>query len=403
MQIYVVGGAVRDALLGRPVADRDFVVVGGTPDALLQQGFLPVGKDFPVFLHPETHEEYALARTERKTGPGYHGFVFHAAPDVSLEADLARRDLTINAMAQDAQGRLIDPFHGKADLAAKILRHVGPAFAEDPVRILRLARFAARYADFSVAPETRALLSEMVAAGEVDALVPERVWQEFSRGLMESAPARMIEVLRACGALQRLLPEVDALFRVPERTDYHPEGNTGRHTLLVLDAAARRAFSLPVRLAALLHDLGKGTTPEVEWPRHHGHEARGALLVETLCQRLRVPSECHDLARMVAREHTQIHRVGTLTPEAMTELMERCDVKRRPERFTALLEACEADHRGRQGRFDVPYPQAEIWQAAARAFRAVDGGEISRACDSRAKIPECLHAARVTAVEKALS
>ncbi|MDR3351460.1 MAG: multifunctional CCA addition/repair protein [Zoogloeaceae bacterium] len=403
MQIYLVGGAVRDELLGRPVTDRDYVVVGSTPEELLAQGFTPVGRDFPVFLHPETHEEYALARTERKTGRGYHGFLFHAAPDVPLEADLARRDLTINAMAKDAAGKLIDPFHGKADLEARVLRHVGPAFAEDPVRILRLARFSARYGNFSIAPETQALLAEMVAAGEVDALVPERVWQEIARGLMEAFPARMFEVLRECGALQRLLPEIDTLFAVPERTDYHPEGNTGQHVLLVLTAAARLGFALPIRFAALLHDLGKGTTLPEEWPRHHGHEERGVPLASAVCARLGVPAECRDLALCMVREHTLIHRAHALTPQTMTELLERCDVKRRPERFTALLAACEADHRGRLGRFDVPYPQAALWQRVATAFRAVDGGRIARACATPEKIPKHLHAARVTAVAKAMA
>ena len=296
MKIYIVGGAVRDQLLGRATADRDYVVVGASPQAMLDRGFRPVGKDFPVFLHPETHEEYALARTERKTGNGYHGFAFHAAPEVTLEEDLARRDLTINAMARAEDGVLIDPFRGQRDLEAKILRHVGPAFAEDPVRILRLARFAARFADFSVAPETLALARDMVAGGEVDHLVAERVWQELAKGLMEFRPSRMFEVLRECGALARLLPEVNALFGVPQRADYHPEVDTGVHTMMVVDEAARRNFPLPVRFAALTHDLGKATTPADILPRHHGHEARSVRLATALCGRLRVPGDCRDLA-----------------------------------------------------------------------------------------------------------
>ena len=311
MQTYIVGGAVRDELLGRPNADRDYVVVGATPEAMLAQGFRPVGKDFPVFLHPDTHEEYALARTERKTGRGYHGFTFHAAPDVTLDDDLARRDLTINAMAKAADGRLIDPFHGQRDLQAKVLRHVGPAFAEDPVRILRIARFAARFSDFSIAPETLELMRGMVAAGEVDHLVAERVWQELAKGLMEDKPSRMFEVLRDCGALARLLPEVDKLFGVPQRADYHPEIDTGIHTLMVVDQSALRGFALPVRFSALTHDLGKAETPADILPRHLGHEERSVRLTEKLCARLRVPNDCRDLALLMARTVTA--RRATIT------------------------------------------------------------------------------------------
>ncbi|GHU47798.1 multifunctional CCA protein [Betaproteobacteria bacterium] len=406
MRIYAVGGAIRDELLGRQVADRDYVVVGATPEMLLMQGFKPVGKDFPVFLHPETHEEYALARTERKSGKGYHGFTFYAAPDVHLEDDLARRDLTINAIARGDDGALIDPFNGRADLKAKVLRHVGAAFVEDPVRLLRLARFAARFGDFSVAPETRTLMQEMVANGEVDHLTPERVWQEISTGLMEAHPARMLAVLRECGALARLLPEIDALFDVPERTDFHPEGNTGAHLLLVVAAAADMRLALPARFAALTHDVGKALTPKENWPHHHGHAKLGDAPLMRLCTRLKAPADCRELARMAVREHGNVQNVGganALTPASMVNLLERCDVKRRPERFADLLAVCAADARGRLGMAATPYPQSEIWQRAAAAFCAVDGGEIARAVADQAKIPEQLHAARVIAVRAALT
>src|SRR4051812_19918057 len=296
MQTYRVGGAVRDALLGLPVNDRDWVVVGATPQEMITNGYLPVGKDFPVFLHPETREEYALARTERKTARGYHGFAFHSEPNVTLEQDLARRDLTVNAMAQDERGRLIDPFGGQADLKKRVLRHVTHAFREDPVRILRVARFAARFADFSLAPETLALMREIVAAGEVDALVAERVWQELARGLMEDKPSRMFEVLRECGALEKLLPEVERLWGVPQRADYHPEVDTGVHMMMVMDMSARLRAPLAVRFACLTHDLGKGTTPVEELPRHIRHEERSARLLKDVCERLRVPTECRELA-----------------------------------------------------------------------------------------------------------
>ena len=319
-QTYLVGGAVRDRLLGLPVQDRDWVVVGAAPAELLAAGYQPVGKDFPVFLHPETHEEYALARTERKTAPGYHGFVFHAAPDVTLEEDLARRDLTINAMAEDGEGRRVDPFGGERDLQARVLRHVGPAFVEDPVRILRLARFAARFHDFQVAPETRALMRGMVEAGEVDALVPERVWQELARGLMEARPSRMLEVLRDCGALARLLPEADRLWGVPQPVEHHPEVDTGAHLLLVLDAAAALDAPLAARWACLCHDLGKGETPPAEWPRHIAHEARSERLARQVSARLKAPTEATELALMVAREHTNIHRSPSFGAAAVVRL-----------------------------------------------------------------------------------
>ncbi len=403
MQIFTVGGAVRDELLGRPVADRDYVVVGASPQAMLDKGFRPVGKDFPVFLHPETQEEYALARTERKTGRGYHGFAFHAAPEVTLEQDLARRDLTINAMARGADGVLVDPFHGQRDLSAKILRHVGPAFAEDPVRILRIARFAARFADFTVAPETLTLMRAMVDAGEVDHLVAERVWQELAKGLMEAGPARMFAVLRECGALSRLLPEVEALFGVAQRADYHPEIDTGVHTMMVIDQSARQEFALPVRFAALTHDLGKATTPADILPRHHGHEMRSVKLVATLCERLRVPNECRDLALLAARYHGDIHRAAELRPTTLVTLLERTDALRRPERFGQLLQACQSDFNGRLGWEDRPYESRQFLLAVLAAVNAVDAGKIAAACSDKAKIPERVHAARVAAVKGLLN
>jgi len=402
MNIYIVGGAVRDELLGRAVVDRDYVVVGTTPQAMLDRGFRPVGKDFPVFLHPETQAEYALARTERKTGHGYHGFAFHAAPDVTLEQDLARRDLTINAMARAADGTLIDPYCGQRDLKAKILRHVGPAFAEDPVRILRIARFAARFADFSVAPETLGLMRDMVAAGEVDHLVAERVWQELARGLMEALPSRMFAVLRECGALARLLPEVEALFGVPQRADYHPEIDTGVHTLMVVDEAARRDFALPVRFAALTHDLGKATTPSNVLPRHIGHEMRSVQLATALCERLRVPGDCRDLALLTARYHGDIHRAAELRPTTLVTLLERTDALRRPERFRQLLEACQCDFNGRLGWQERPYESPQRLLAVLAAVNAVEAGKIAAACEDKAKIPERIHAARVAAVKRLL-
>lgn len=402
MEIYIVGGAVRDELLGRTVADRDYVVVGATPQAMLEKGFRPVGKDFPVFLHPTTNEEYALARSERKTGRGYHGFAFHAAPDVTLDDDLARRDLTINAMAKAPDGTLVDPFHGRRDLEAGILRHVGPAFAEDPVRILRLARFAARLADFSVAPETIELMRGMVASGEVDHLVAERVWQELAKGLMEAAPSRMFEVLRQCGALTRLLPEVDALFGVPQRADYHPEIDTGVHTLMVVDESARRGYSLPVRFAALTHDLGKATTPADLLPRHHGHEARSVRLATALCERLRVPNDCRDLALLAARYHGDVHRAAELRSSTLVTLLERTDALRRPERFQRLLEACQCDFNGRLGWADRRYESDRRLLAILAAVRTVDGGAIALACADKTKIPAMVHAARVAAVKRLL-
>ncbi len=402
MHSYLVGGAVRDELLARPTADRDYVVVGTTPEAMLAQGFRPVGKDFPVFLHPQTNEEYALARTERKTAPGYHGFTFHAAPDVTLEQDLARRDLTINAMARAADGTLIDPFHGQRDLSAKILRHVGPAFAEDPVRILRIGRFAARFSDFTIAPETLALMRGMVAAGEVDHLVAERVWQELAKGLMEDRPSRMFEVLRECGALRRLLPELDALHGVPQRADYHPEIDTGVHAMMVIDQSARRGFALPVRFAALTHDLGKGETPADILPRHIGHEERSVRLTEQVSARLRVPADCRDLALLMARYHGNIHRAADLKASTIVTLFQKTDALRRPERFRQLLETCLCDFTGRLGWEDRPYDSPRLLLAVLDAVNAVDAGKIAQACADRADIPERIHQARITAVRLAL-
>jgi tRNA nucleotidyltransferase (CCA-adding enzyme) len=402
MQTYMVGGAVRDALLGLPVNDHDWVVVGATPQEMIAGGYLPVGKDFPVFLHPQTREEYALARTERKTARGYHGFAFHAEPNVTLEQDLARRDLTINAIAQDEHGKLVDPFGGRADLKKRVLRHVTVAFREDPVRILRVARFAARFADFSLAPETQALMREMVEAGEVDALVAERVWQELARGLMEDKPSRMFEILRGCGALARLLPEVDRLWGVPQRADYHPEVDTGVHMMMVMDMSARLKATLPVRFACLTHDLGKGTTPADVLPRHVGHEERSARLLKKLCERLRVPTECRELADVVAREHGNIHRSGEFGAAALVRLLERCDAFRKPQRFDQVLLACECDARGRLGLEEQPYPQRPRLLAALEAAQSVPTHEIAAEAQERQldgpRIGEMIHKERVKAV-----
>ena len=402
MKIYTVGGAVRDELLGLPVVDRDYVVIGATPEQMIALGYKPVGKDFPVFLHPQTHAEYALARTERKTARGYHGFAFHAAPDVTLEQDLARRDLTINAIAKDELGNLIDPYHGAADLKAGLLRHVSPAFAEDPVRILRLARFAARFG-FVIADETLHLMRGMVANGEVDALVAERVWQELSRGLMEAKPSRMFEALRACGALARVIPEVDALFGVPQTAAHHPEVDTGVHVMMVIDYAASQNYALDVRFAALTHDLGKGTTPREEWPRHFAHEERSVGLVATLCERLRVPSDCRDLALIMAKQHGNIHRAAELRPSTIVRLLQSADAFRKPQRFTRLLQACESDARGRLGMNERPYPQAQRMLAAFSAAAAVDAGAIAEHLAEPTRIKDAIQRARVSAVRTALN
>jgi len=380
LQVYLVGGAVRDRLLRRPVTERDWVVVGATPEDMLERGFKPVGKDFPVFLHPHSHEEYALARTERKTGPGYHGFSMHAAPDVTLEEDLLRRDLTVNAMAQTPDGELVDPLSGRIDLEQRRLRHVSEAFAEDPVRILRLARFTARYTPLGFAPadETMELCRAMVQAGEVDSLVAERVWQELSKALGEDRPDAFIRVLRDCGALARLFPALDALFGVPQRPEYHPEVDSGEHTLMVLLQAVRLGADGEVRFAALVHDLGKGVTPKAEWPRHIRHEHRGVPLVEELCERYRVPRNHRDLAVLVTRQHLNCHRALELRPETILKLLESADAFRRPQRFSQFLLACEADARGRTGFEDRDYPQGPFLQACLDQAAAVEGGRFAR-------------------------
>ncbi|MHB1116833.1 multifunctional CCA addition/repair protein [Sideroxydans sp.] len=401
MQVYCVGGAVRDCLLGLPVQDHDWVVVGSTPEEMEARGFKPVGSDFPVFLHPDTHEEYALARTERKTAAGYKGFNIYASPDVTLEQDLLRRDFTVNAIAQDEHGNLIDPHNGQADLKAGVLRHVSDAFAEDPVRILRGARFAARFG-FTIAPETLALMRAMVANGEVDALVAERVWQELARGLMERHPSRFFLTLRECGALKKILPEVDALFGVPQPVHHHPEVDCGVHVMMVLDDTAKLERSLEVRFAALGHDLGKATTPEETLPRHIGHEQRSIDLVQAVCTRLRVPSDCRDLALLVAQFHSNIHRARDLRPDTIVKLFDRCDLWRKPERFERILEACISDAHGRTGHENDNYPQAPYLLACARATQAVNAGDIARACPDKNLIADKVREARIVAVEEVI-
>ena len=402
MKIYRVGGSVRDELLGLPVKDHDYVVVGSDAEEMVRLGFRPVGKDFPVFLHPETNDEYALARTERKTARGYKGFSIYAAPDVTLAQDLARRDLTINAIARDDHGDLIDPHGGVHDLKAGVLRHVGPAFVEDPVRILRVARFAARFT-FEIAPETLELMRAMVSEGEIDHLVPERAWQELSGGLMERRPSLMIEALRACGALGRILPELDALFGVPQPPQHHPEVDTGLHMLLVIDYAATRGFALAVRFAALTHDLGKGATPREEWPSHIGHEVRGVQLIDHVCERLRVPHDCRELALLTARYHGEIHRAQELKPSTIVKLLEKTDAFRRPDRFELLLDAYACDFHGRLGFETRPYEPAVLVRKVLAAARAVDAGVIAREQAEPAKIAAAVHEARVHAVRRALS
>lgn len=408
LKSYVVGGAVRDALLGLPVQDRDHVVIGATPEQMLAQGFVPVGKDFPVFLHPKTHEEYALARTERKTGAGYKGFVFHTDPSVTLEQDLVRRDLTINAIARDEHGGLIDPFNGQRDLQDGVFRHVSAAFEEDPVRILRVARFAARFSvaphAFVVAPETMALMKSMVAAGEVDALVPERVWQEISRGLMEQKPSRMFDVLRECGALERLLPELDALWGVPQPAKFHPEIDTGVHIMLVIDYAAQQGMSLPIRFAALMHDLGKGTTDPAIWPRHHGHEERGIALVKNVCDRLKVPSDCRDLAIMTARDHGNVGRSQEMRAATLQDMLERNDAFRKQQRFLDMLKAAECDCFGRAGLENIQFPQAAFLSAVLNAALAVNAGEVAQQfLGQPQKIAEAIRIARIDAIRSLIA
>jgi tRNA nucleotidyltransferase (CCA-adding enzyme) len=405
MKIYLVGGAVRDKLLGLPVQDRDHVVVGGTPDEMVAQGFKPVGADFPVFLHPVTKEEYALARTERKSGHGYKGFKVYAAPDVTLEDDLKRRDLTINAMAEDEQGKLVDPFGGAEDLRNGVLRHVSDAFAEDPVRILRVARFAARYAKwgFHVAHGTNQLMHRMVESGEADHLVAERVWTELERALGEDKPSRFFEVLRGCGALARLFPEIDALFGVPQPEQHHPEVDTGVHVMLVLDAAAKLSPDTRVRFAALMHDLGKGNTPREEWPQHIGHEERGTELVKNFCQRFRVPNEHRDLALIAARFHAHCHKIAELRPATVVDTLESMDAFRRPERVDLFVTACEADFRGRHGSEDKPYPQAGLFRSVFAAARAVDTSAIAAGGGQGPDIGARIREARIAAVRQVLS
>ena len=420
LQIFSVGGAIRDALLNQSVKDKDWVVVGGTPEEMSKLGYTTVGTDFPVFLHPVSRDEYALARTERKTAPGYKGFVVHASPEVSLEEDLARRDLTINAMALpeehattffeasnseiDAffQQHAIDPFHGLQDLNNKTLRHVTLAFREDPVRILRVARFAARFPDFQIAPETMQLMQDMVQAGEVEHLVPERVWQELAKGLMTAKPSRMFEVLKECGALKVLLPEVNRLWGVPQRAEYHPEIDTGIHLMMVLDMSAHLNASLPVRVACLMHDLGKGTTPKEEWPRHISHEQRSAKLLQQVCERLRIPVECKELSEVVAREHGNIHRSQELNAAALLRLLERCDAIRKPERLTDILLACECDARGRKDFEDVTYGPATKLQEVLKAALSVTTASIAEQAQKQGlsgpAVGEKIHEARVAAI-----
>jgi tRNA nucleotidyltransferase (CCA-adding enzyme) len=400
MRVYLVGGAVRDRLLGIPVHERDWVVVGATPEELQRQGYQPVGREFPVFLHPQTREEYALARLERKVAPGYRGFATQFSPDVTLEDDLRRRDLTINAMAESESGEIVDPYGGQADLGARVLRHVSQAFVEDPVRILRVGRFAARYADrgFRVADETLALMRRMTEAGEVRALVAERVWQETERALGEPRPEVFFETLRACGALAEIFPEIHALYGVPQPPRWHPEIDTGVHVMLALRYAAQRGASTAVRFAVLMHDLGKARTPRERWPSHHGHEELGVPLIEALCERLKVPNGHRELAILATRHHTRVHRALELKPATLLDLLEDCDAFRRPGRFAELLLACEADARGRTGREHEPYPQADYLSSALAAAAAVALDDEERRGLAGAAIGEEIRRRRLAAV-----
>ena len=402
MQVYCVGGAVRDELLELPVKDKDFVVVGSTPQAMLDAGYKPVGKDFPVFLHPKTHDEYALARTERKSGSGYTGFVVHADENVTLEEDLSRRDFTMNAIAKGDDGRLIDPYNGVADIQARIIRHVSNAFVEDPVRILRAARFAARFADFTIADETLNLMRQMVQNGEVNALVPERVWQELSRGLMEAKPSHMFEALRACGALKVILPELDRLWGVPQPAQHHPEIDTGVHVMMVIDYAAAQNFNLPVRFAALVHDLGKGTTPLNILPRHIGHEERSVVMLKDVSKRLRVPNDCKELAHIVAKFHGKLHQASHMKPSTLLSFLMGVDAIRQPERFHDFLRACEADSRGRTGLENCELPETELVKIALQASSNIDAGEVARRFDNPEKIKAAVFEARLEAVKLAI-
>ena len=397
-EVYLVGGAVRDGLLGREVKDRDWVVVGTTPEDMLERGYKPVGQEFPVFLHPGTREEYALARKERKTAPGYKGFAFEFSPDVSLKDDLARRDLTINAMARDKEGRLIDYFGGRRDLELGILRHVSPAFAEDPVRLLRVARFRARYG-YEIAPETRELLAEMVKRGEVDALVAERVWQELSGALIEPRPALFIETLRECGALARIFPEIDALFGVPQRKEYHPEIDTGVHTLMSLTQARGMTDDPVVLFAVLVHDLGKALTPREQWPRHHRHEILGVAPIDGLCDRYRTPGRYRQFARQVCRYHLRMHRLGELKPGTIVELIEEVGGFRDEKRIEQFIIACRADAQGRKGKEHSPYPQAELFRRCFEAANSVPAGQIAGRFSSGREIGEALFRERCAAVK----
>ncbi len=402
MQIYKVGGAVRDKLLKRKVVDHDYVVVGASVDEMLERGFTPVGKDFPVFLHPETHEEYALARTERKTGKGYHGFAFHADKEVTLEEDLIRRDLTINAIAEDEQGNLYDPYHGVQDIKDRVLRHVSPSFVEDPLRVLRVARFAARYADYSftIADETMAMMQCLVEHDEMEALVAERVWQEVEKALSDHHPRIFFEVLRQCGALARLFPEVDRLFGVPQSKQWHPEIDTGIHTMMVLEQAECLSDKATVRFAALVHDLGKGTTPREQWPKHIAHEARGVPLVEQLCQRLKVPNEFRALALLVTEFHLNYHRIEELKLSTIVDLLSRLDAFRRPERFEQFLLACEADSRGRSGYEDLPDDKTRLFRDFFQAAAQVSPKAIVEQGYKGPEIAEQLRLKRIAAVRQ---
>jgi tRNA nucleotidyltransferase (CCA-adding enzyme) len=404
MDVYEVGGAIRDALLGLPVTERDWVVVGATSKELTQLGYKQVGKDFPVFLHPETGEQYALARTERKTAPGYTGFAFDTSTSVTLEQDLARRDLTINAMARGADGILIDPWGGRQDLERRLLRHVSPAFSEDPLRVLRVARFAARFGDlgFTVAPDTRALMAAIVASGEMEALRPERVWQETAKALGEARPDVYIEVLRDCGALERVLPEVAALFGVPQAEQWHPEIDTGVHVLMALRIAARLSASAPVRFAVLTHDLGKAATPAELLPRHHGHEQRSLQLLEALCKRLPVPNRFRDLAAHVARYHGIVHRAAELRAQTVLDLLIDIGALKHPQRLDDVLLACEADARGRKGLENRAYPQAERLRLALRAAAGVDAARLKAETKLEGEaLGRALRSARLQAVKLA--
>ncbi|MBW3567262.1 MAG: multifunctional CCA addition/repair protein [Proteobacteria bacterium] len=405
MRVYAVGGAVRDGLLGIKPRENDWVVVGATPELMRERGFVPVGKDFPVFLHPETKEEYALARTERKSGHGYHGFVFHATPDVTLEQDLERRDLTINAIARDVHGDLVDPFDGANDIDARVLRHVSPAFGEDPLRVLRVAKFAARFhhLGFRIADETFALMREMSSSGELDHLVAERVWQETRSALSSAEPQTYFSVLRSCGALAVLFPELDRLFGVPQPEKWHPEIDTGVHMLLVLEQVTRMTDSLPARFAALVHDLGKGTTPQAVLPSHHGHEQRGVKLIAQLCDRLRVPNDCRQLGELVSRFHTHVHRAKELKPSTMLEVLESTRALQQPERFEDFLLACEADARGRTGLEANPYPQADMFRKAREAAAAINAADVDTEGRSGTAIGEAIRRARINAIKEALS